>query len=114
MTNDIKKYKFKSNIDLQIEVVALTTLLVSNKKHLFTPHCNLIDEELKLPNDSARQNILKIIYTIFLLADREKYKQGFSEIEKSIGLDYALLFQNLSGRNFMKIKSVSGYSYSPT
>ena len=59
MTNDIKKYKFKSNIDLQIEVVALTTLLASNKKHVVTPHCNLIDEELKLPSDSARQNILK-------------------------------------------------------
>ena len=114
MTNDIKKYKFKSNIDLQIEVVALTTLLVSNKKHLFTPHCNLIDEELKLPNDSADRTFSKIIYKIFLLADREKHKQGFFEIKKSIVVDYALLFQNLFGGNFTKIKSVSGYSYSPT
>ena len=38
MVNDIKKYKFKSDIDLQIEVVPLTTLLSSNKKYLVTPH----------------------------------------------------------------------------
>jgi len=78
MTNDIKKYKFKSNIDLQIEVVALTTLLVSNKKHLFTPHCNLIDEELKLPNDSARQNILKNhLHNFFACRQRETQTRFF-------------------------------------
>ena len=208
MTNDIKKYKFKSNIDLQIEVVPLLTLLSSNKKHLETPHrtdfyhiflfencnpthfvdfnpikiqpnsllfidkdrvhqfdqltkyegkvliftdnffcttdsdtkflqstilfndlvdkpniqikeqfktfiniCNLIDEELKSANDSAKQNILKNhLHNYLLLADREKRKQDFSEIKKSIDLDYTLLFKDLLENNFAEIKTVSGYA----
>ncbi len=208
MPNDVKKYKFKSGIDLQIEVVPLTTLLTSNKQHLVTPHrtdfyhiflfenckpthfvdfnpikinpnsllfidkdrvhqfdqltkyegkvliftdnffctassdtqflqstilfndlvdkpniqvkeqiktfiniCNLIDEELKSPTDSAKHNILKNhLHNFLLLADREKRQQGFSEIKKSIDLDYTLLFKDLLENNFTKIKSVSSYA----
>ncbi|MEP7127406.1 MAG: hypothetical protein ABI729_01005 [Chitinophagales bacterium] len=199
-TKDIKKYKFKSNTDLQIEIVPLATLLTSNKKHLITPHrtdfyhiflfqdcspthfvdfnpikiqpssllfidkdrvhqfdqltkykgkvliftdnffcttesdtkflqstilfndlfdkpniqikeqfktfiniCNMIDEELKSPNDTAKQNILKNhLHNFLLLADREKRKQGFSEIKKSADLDYTLLFKDILENNFSK------------
>ena len=208
MNDDIKKYNFKSNTDLQIEVVPLINLLASNKKHLVTPHrtefyhiflfencspthfvdfnpikiqpnsllfidkervhqfdqltkykgkvliftdnffctntsdskflqsnilfndlvdkpnikikeqfktflniCNLIDEELKSPRDSAKHNILKNhLHNFLLLADREKRKQGFSEIKKGADLDYTLLFKDLLENNFTKIKSVSSYA----
>jgi len=77
MTNDIKKYKFKSNIDLQIEVIALITLLASNKKHLFTRHCKLIDEELKLPTIPPERTFSKIIYTIFFACRQRETQTSF-------------------------------------
>lgn len=38
MVKVIKKLKFKPNIDLQVEVVPLQTLMTVSKDHLFTPH----------------------------------------------------------------------------
>ncbi len=38
MIDEIKKLKFKENVDLQIEVVPLKTLTRAKKEHLITPH----------------------------------------------------------------------------
>ena len=38
MTDEIKKLKFKRNVDLQVEVVPLHTLINITKNHLTTPH----------------------------------------------------------------------------
>ncbi len=38
MADEIKKLKFKLNVDLQVEVVSLQTLTAVSKEHLVTPH----------------------------------------------------------------------------
>ncbi len=38
MENDIKKYKFKSSLDLQVEIINLEKLTNEKKEHIFIPH----------------------------------------------------------------------------
>ena len=73
--------------------------------------CNDINEELKLPDDNSKHDILKnLLHNFLLLADREKRKHGFAEIKKSADLDYTLLFKDLLEKNFTTLKGVATYS----
>ncbi|MBM3436107.1 MAG: helix-turn-helix domain-containing protein, partial [Bacteroidetes bacterium] len=73
--------------------------------------CESIAEELNLPTDSAKPILLKnFLYNFLLFAEREKRKQGFTELKKGADLDYTLLFRDLLEQNFMKLKSVSDYT----
>ncbi len=209
MAEEIKKFKFKRNADLQIEVVPLHTLTTFNKDHLVTPHrtnfyhiflfekcqpthfvdfepiniepysllfidkdrvhkfdqllnydgqvliftddffcktetdtkflrssilfndlvdqptiklnetdfkkytniCENITEELSLPTDNSKHILLKnLLHNFLLLAEREKRKKGFTEMKKSVDLDYTLLFRDLLETNYIKLKSVNDYA----
>ena len=209
MADEIKKLKFKRNVDLQIEVVPLQTLTTVSKDHLVTPHrtnffhiflfencqpthfvdfepikiepysllfidkdrvhqfdqllkydglvliftedffcttetdtkflrssilfndladqptiklnktdfekytniCKNITEELGLPADNSKHILLKnLLHNFLILAEREKRKQGFTELKKGADLDYTLLFRDLLETNYTKLKSVSDYA----
>jgi AraC-like DNA-binding protein len=209
MTDEIKKLKFKQNVDLQVEVVPLHTLINITKNHLTTPHrtnfyhiflfedcqpthfvdfepvkiesysllfidkdrvhqfdkllkykgriliftddffcttesdikflrssilfndlsgnatiqltkdgfkkfveiCQDIVNELSLPTNNSKQIILKNLVQNFLLfAEREKNKQGFTELKKGADLDYTLLFRDLLEYNYTELKSVNDYA----
>lgn len=209
MADEIKKFKFKQNTDLQIEVVPLYTLTTVNKDHLVKPHrtnfyhiflfencrpthfvdfepiktepysllfidkdrvhqfdqllkyegrvliftddffcttetdtkflrssilfndladkptiklnktdfkkytsiCESLTEELSLPADNIKHVLLKnLLHNFLLLAEREKRKQGFTELKKGADLDYTLLFRDVLESNYTKLKSVNDYA----
>lgn len=73
--------------------------------------CHAINKELTLPDDYSKHDILKnLLHNFLLLAEREKRKQGFTEIKIGADLDYTLLFRDLLEKNFTQLKSVSVYA----
>lgn len=77
----------------------------------FQSLCQNISEELQQTSDSSQAILLKnLLHNFLLLAEREKRKQGYSDIKKGADLDYTLLFRDLLESNFLKLKSVSEYA----
>ncbi len=77
----------------------------------FVTICENITEELTLPNDNLKHIVLKnYLHNFLILAEREKQKQGATEIKKGADLDYTLLFRDLLETNFIKLKAVNDYS----
>lgn len=77
----------------------------------YTNICQSITEELSLPDDNSKHILLKnLLHNFLLLADREKRKQGFTELKKGDDLDYTLLFRDLLDDNYHKLKSVNDYA----
>ena len=73
--------------------------------------CENIKEELNLPTDNSKHILLKnLLHNFLLLVEREKRKQGFTELKKGVDLDYTLLFRDLLETNYTKLKSVSDYA----
>ncbi len=50
------------------------------------------------------------LHNFLMLADREKRKQGFTEISKGADLDYIMLFHDLLDKHFTKVRSVKEYA----
>ena len=77
----------------------------------YTNICENINEELNLPTDNSKHILLKnLLHNFLLLAEREKRKQGFTELKKGADLDYTLLFRDLLETNYTKLKSVNDYA----
>ena len=73
--------------------------------------CENITDELSLPADNSKSILLKnLLHNFLLLAEREKRKQGFTELKKGADLDYTLLFRDLLEINYTKLKSVNDYA----
>jgi AraC family transcriptional activator of pobA len=73
--------------------------------------CKSITEELSLPADNSKHILLKnFLHNFLLFAEREKRKQGFTELKKGVDLDYTLLFRDLLETNYTKLKSVNNYT----
>lgn len=72
---------------------------------------NAIETELTQKNDTYHYNILhNLLHNLLLMAERERRKQGFTEITKGADLDYTVLFKDLLEAQFKTLKSVSGYA----
>ncbi|WP_312343430.1 helix-turn-helix domain-containing protein [Chryseobacterium binzhouense] len=72
-----------------------------------------IKEELRLPLDTAQPIFLKnLVHNFLILAEREKRKQGFSDVKKGTDLDYTLLFRDVLEMNYNQLKTVSEYASS--
>ena len=70
-----------------------------------------IERELTEENDAYHYDLLhNLLHNLLLLAERERRKQGFTEIAKGADLDYTVLFRDLVAAQFKTIKSVSGYA----
>lgn len=70
-----------------------------------------IERELTEENDTAHHHLLhNHLHNLLLLAERERRKQGFTEIDKGADLDYTILFKDLLAAQFKTLKSVSGYA----
>lgn len=73
--------------------------------------CKNISEELNLPEDSLKPYILKnLLHNFLLLAEREKLKQGLTEIKKGTALEHTMLFRDLVEKNYKKLKNVNDYA----
>lgn len=77
----------------------------------YTNICENITEELSLPVDNSKHILLKnLLHNFLLLAEREKRKLGFTELNKGADLDYTLLFRDLLEINYTQLKSVNDYA----
>jgi AraC family transcriptional activator of pobA len=77
----------------------------------YTNICKNITEELGLQADNSKHILLKnLLHNFLLLAEREKRKQGFTELKKGADLDYTLLFRDLLETYYTKLKSVNDYA----
>lgn len=77
----------------------------------YTNICKNITDELSLPADNSKPILLKnLLYNFLLLAERDKRKQGFTELKKGVDLDYTLLFRDELEINYSKLKSVKEYA----
>lgn len=72
---------------------------------------NEIETELTKANDSYQSSIAhSLLHSLLLMAERERRKQGFTEIAKGADLDYTVLFKDLLETQLKAVKSVSGYA----
>jgi AraC family transcriptional regulator, transcriptional activator of pobA len=77
----------------------------------YTNICASITEELSLPSDNLKHVLLKNhLHNFLLLAERQKRKQGYTELKKGADLDYTLLFRDLLESSYTKLKSVNDYA----
>lgn len=77
----------------------------------FISICESITEELSLPSDNSKHILLKnLLHNFLLFAEREKRKQGFTELKKGADLDYTLFFRDLLETNYKQLKSVNDYA----
>ncbi len=77
----------------------------------FVAICEDITEELRLPTDNLKHILLKnLLHNFLLLSEREKRKQGYTELKKGADLDYTLLFRDSLESNYTKLKSVNDYA----
>jgi len=51
-----------------------------------------------------------LLHNFLLLSEREKRKQGYTELKKGADLDYTLLFRDFLESNYTQLKSVSDYA----
>ena len=69
-----------------------------------------IEIELAQKNDVYHYQILhNLLHNLLLSAERERRKQGFTEIVKGADLDYTILFKDILEKQFKDLKSVKGY-----
>ncbi|MFP5041733.1 helix-turn-helix domain-containing protein [Parasediminibacterium sp. JCM 36343] len=88
-----------------------TINLNKNDFEKYTNICQSIKEELSLPADNSKHILLKnLLHNFLILSDREKRKQGFTELKKGADLDYTLLFRDLLESNYLKLKGVNDYA----
>lgn len=103
--------KFLKSTILFSDLYDVADFQVKEHFNKFMNLCNLIEEELAIPADNVKQDILKnYLHNFLLLADREKRVQDFKEIPKGKDLDYVLLFKDLLENNYITIKSVNEYA----
>jgi AraC-like DNA-binding protein len=77
----------------------------------FNNICKEIEEEIKSGASQSKYDILKnLLHNFLLLADREKRKQGFSELKKGPDSDYVLAFKDMVDKHFVSLKNVAAYS----
>ena len=67
--------------------------------------------ELSNVKDNAQADILRnYLHNLLLYSERERRKQGFSEVKKDANLDYVMLFKELLEELFYTQKLVSAYA----
>ncbi len=71
----------------------------------------LMQNELRHSDKKFHHDVMQNhLHNFLMLADREKRKQGFTEISKGADLDYTMLFNELLDIHFTKVRSVKEYA----
>ncbi len=106
--NDIK---FLRSSILFNDLISVSQIQLSKKASLFVDLFHLMETELENEKDASQSDILKnLLHNFLLLSERERRKQGFTEIKKGADLDYVMLFKDLLETNYRKLKRVSNYA----
>lgn len=104
--------KFLRSCILFSDLADKPTIKISkNEFEKYINICNSISEELNFPADNSRPILLKnILHNFLLFAERDKRKQGFTQLKKGADLDYIILFRDLLEQNYTELKSVNDYA----
>lgn len=106
--NDIK---FLRSSILFNDLIAVSQIQLNKKASLFTDLFELMETELENEKDASQSDILKnLLHNLLLLSERERRKQGFTEIKKGPDLDYVMLFKDFLETHYRKLKRVSNYA----
>lgn len=93
------------------DLFSVSQIQVEDQSKIFEDLLQLMKDELQNPKDNSQADILKNLLNNFLLqADRERRKQDFTEIKKSIERDYVLLFKDFLEKNYKNQKQVNYYA----
>jgi AraC family transcriptional regulator, transcriptional activator of pobA len=102
---------FLQNTILYNDFFNISAISTEESANSFSDLFILMENEIKISNDTFQDEILRnLLHNIFLLAEREKRKQGFIGIDSSPYNDYLISFRGLLESNFKTIKSVSEYA----
>lgn len=70
-----------------------------------------IEGELQEDDDEFHYHLLhNLLHNLLLHAERERRKQGFTEIAKGVDFDYTVLFKDLVEEQFRNVRSVVSYA----
>lgn len=103
--------KFLRSTILFNDLFSVSQIQMGETASLFASLFELMETELKNEKDNLQSDILKnLLHNFLLLSERERRKQGFTEIKKDPDLDYVILFKDLLESNYRKLKRVSDYA----
>lgn len=93
------------------DLFSVSQIQLNNQSKIFEDLLQLMTNELQNPKDNSQADILKnLLHNFLLQADRERRKQDFTEIKKSIERDYVLLFKDFLEKNYKNQKQVNYYA----
>ena len=93
------------------DLLDVTKIDLDNASADFIGLFQFMEKELQNAVDNYQAPVLKnYLHNFLLLAEREKRKQGFTEIRKGADFDYVLLFRELLEQEFKQLKSVGTYA----
>ncbi|HEY8938183.1 MAG TPA: AraC family transcriptional regulator [Cyclobacteriaceae bacterium] len=103
--------KFLHSTILFHDLLDKSPLKLGESKSLLYEVLRLMKNELLAKEEEFRHDLLQnLLHNFLILSDREKRRQGFTEIAKGADLDYVLLFNELLDKHFVTIKSVKEYA----
>ena len=103
--------KFLRNNILFNDLFSISQIQAHNQTKLFADLFQQMTDELQNNKDNSQADILQNLLHNFLLhSEREKRKQNFTEIKKSVDLDYVMLFKDLLETNYKSHKQVNYYA----
>lgn len=103
--------KFLGSSILFNDLYAVSKIRLKNPAPLFSGLVELMITELENEKDAHQPEILKnLLHNFLLLSERERRKQDFTEVKKSVDLDYTMLFKDLLEHNYRRWKQVGIYA----
>lgn len=103
--------KFLRNSILFNDLFSVSQIQVKKQAKSFAAILQQMTDELKNTIDNSQADILQNLLHNFLLhAERERRKQGFTEIKKSADLDYVMLLKELIETGYKIQKQVNYYA----
>jgi AraC family transcriptional activator of pobA len=108
---DESDIKFLRSTILFHDLLDNAALKVREGKDSLHSILQLMKNELQQTDKKFHHDVLQNhLHNFLMLADREKRKQGFTEISKGADLDYVMLFNELLDNHFTKVRSVKEYA----
>lgn len=103
--------KFLGSTILFNDLLGVSKITLDANSAVFSTLFALMEGEVENPNDYFQSDILRNhLHSFLLLAERERRKQGFTEIRQSAELDYTILFKELVDAGYKQNKQVGYYA----
>lgn len=103
--------KFLRSSILFNDLFSVSQLQVKNKSTCFADLFRQMETELTNAKDNYQSDILRnLLHNLLLQSERERRKQNFNEVRKSLNFDYVMLFREFLETQFRKQKLVSSYA----